>query len=162
MCLTNYLLTYHTALPKCSCSIAFYYCNQATRLSLGIGFIAAYSPNTSSNVWVQPFDCQPNLFGELGLWHRLQLPSKGAPIREVTCGRSHVVALTTKGEGMFSCLYTSHVNYLVYLNYVCFSVRSWVEYLWAVWRCYFMLWRAFTHSRARFHRQNSSCTISAA
>lgn len=77
-------------------------CNsQASHISLGVGFIAAYAPNATSSVWVQPFDCSPNLFGELGAWHHLRVPTADdAPIiSKVACGRSHVVALTTEGKG---------------------------------------------------------------
>ena len=72
----------------------------ATHLSLGVGFVAAYTPNTSSSVWIQPFNCSSNLFGQLGAWHHLRLPTEDAPIRKVACGRSHVVALTTEGKGI--------------------------------------------------------------
>ena len=66
-----------------------------------MGFVVAYVPNTSSNVWVQPYDCRSNVFGKLGQWHCLQVPAGRAPVKEVACGRSHLVALTTEGNGMF-------------------------------------------------------------
>ena len=70
-----------------------------------MGYVAAYTPNISSGVWVQPFDIQSNVFGELGRWHHLQISDKGALIRQVACGRSHVVALTTEGEGIYIIVY---------------------------------------------------------
>ena len=73
---------------------------QATHLSLGVGFIAAYKPYTGSEVWVKPFDCQSNLFGELNVWHCHRIPAGSAALRQVACGRAHMVALTTDGKGM--------------------------------------------------------------
>ena len=83
---------------------------QATHLSLGVGFIAAYKPYTGSEVWVKPFDCQSNLFGELNVWHCHRIPTGSAALRQVACGRAHMVALTTDGKGMhmyynFMCMY---------------------------------------------------------
>ena len=79
--------------------LCFFEIQDASHISLGIGFIAAYTLNTSSSVWVQPFDCSSNLFGKLGAWHCLRLP-EDAPVRKVACGRSHMVALTTEGKGI--------------------------------------------------------------
>ena len=89
------LYGFRRKIPLCAVLIS-----QATHLSLGVGFVAAYAPNRSSGVWVQPFDTRSNVFGECGRWHHLQIPIKGALVRQVVCGRSHLVALTTEDEGM--------------------------------------------------------------
>lgn len=96
---------------------------ETSHLSLGVGFVAAYAPNTSSSVWVHPFDCSSNLFGELGAWHHLRLPTDDAPIGKVACGRSHVVALTTEGKGIHP-LPASTLFKLKMLYFLCKFLRQ--------------------------------------
>ena len=99
MTVSMYAVSLNTV-QVCTLYKIVYNLQEASHISLGVGFIAAYTPNSSSSLWVQPFDCSPNLFGELGSWHHLRIPPEGAPVRKVVCGRSHVIALTTEGKGI--------------------------------------------------------------